>query len=1452
MKKIISFCALLSLLITTNFWFYQTFAVDTNQQNTPWTMQKARHLAKKTLMWATLNDIQNIYDIWSAQAAVNYLFPSRNGPNRSDYETKLSELTQDPDFDANNRNDMYEYYLAKKLYDPYEAKAKLFLIFEDIFSVNVSWSKNITYLDIENTHDLLYSEMFWDYKTLVKKSLYDLESNWEYSVSQFLDLFNQSNPARPNENYARELLQLLLMWEYLPFESAETQSNRNYEETDVAALAKILVWFETNENTHDVTYNNQSNTNEKIVFLEWDFQNSYTPNYYNNETWEIDIQLLKTPIAMNNWLPDNIVDYIFAKKQNEISQFLAKKLYNFYVWENPLEIELNEISQQLLQNNFDIYTTTKWLLSNDMMYSQRSMNAIIYKTPVDLIVGTKKILWVDNLSTFRYSLSNLSWEPYMPGSIFWRDGFDENKEFFNATSVIKWSYEASKIIDEIDTSIFIDSTLSLEENITLIEQRLLWEEILSNTTRDQLLSFMLKDQQWDPIEFQPESQEYNKYYTSSLIYFILSQPEYILQSWVDIPQDTQTENTQFYWNDNKLVIIKYRWWLDWLHWVIPKDEYWKYLENRESWALQLDELVEVWDYYLNKKMSDFKSLYDNWDLKIFNRVGTPEHSRAHDTASRKMASAFSQWSLEAPWILWEFIKTEDPLKTVQLWWDKWLVFRWWQYLQIWNDWLFRVDDKTNNDFRIHKLTTLKNIYNQRNYPEKLDYVFKNGAYIWNVAESSVANGGRSWAWYNMWDNLHFAETLFDAWITNVVRIAADGWYDTHGNQKENLSNNLQKVAEKTTEFFNSVKEKHNVTVVLYSEFWRTLKINSSLGTDHWKWWGMFILSNNQEWKNQLPNKVYGNNSFINAQANRLWVWIDYRSIYKKIYETLYNKDITQSLGWEFEINTYIDDKTPDPKLFRIEYQREWSRLRANLKFSIDDQNYFHTQWSHIRFSYWSDINNMRNESRYTIDRYMVEDDKNLKLYMRNLSENRLYHYKIEIFDNQYNSKIIESSFTTPEYKSWQDLSINLNKNTFLSQYDNTNIQNNLLLENPLVLSSTGSMQYFINENIKLEATWETLINKLESNSWSIWNGWFMLPNEIDKDIFIKNSSHLNNIKLSNIKNIEKIIHVWSDVLWVWMNLNKPVDLKINWINSNIKYWVIHSIDWIDWEKMNQTNITQWNNQLIIQTNHFSYFAVVELDENLNIKTNENQNNDQTNENDTGNSTGWSSSWSHTPKKDNCPYWDYSKSYYDRTCGKDYTAKEIYRLANSYEIRNNLSYNIENDQINNALEELELYDSWKFDIFNEIFSQININSSDQKNLLKFLRQDVTHMQVKEYNIYYVQSSNRNKSFKSIAQILTQQWYKKEYEKNLIDSFNSLWLTLAIKENLELTNSTQWNIKTLLVEKINSFKYNFKQAEKNKKTYNYIIPKKVQNTQDSEKTPAYYRTRKEEIIKKHKQK
>jgi uncharacterized protein (DUF1501 family) len=49
-----------------------------------------------------------------------------------------------------------------------------------------------------------------------------------------------------------------------------------------------------------------------------------------------------------------------------------------------------------------------------------------------------------------------------------------------------------------------------------------------------------------------------------------------------------------------------------------------------------------------------------------------------------------------------------------------------------------------------------------------------------------------------------------------------------------LDKNFKKISERTADFYNRVKDKHNVTIIMYSEFGRTNKSNSSNGTDHGK------------------------------------------------------------------------------------------------------------------------------------------------------------------------------------------------------------------------------------------------------------------------------------------------------------------------------------------------------------------------------------------------------------------------------------------------------------------------------------------------------------------------------------------------------------------------------------------------------------------------------------------
>jgi Protein of unknown function (DUF1501) len=93
-----------------------------------------------------------------------------------------------------------------------------------------------------------------------------------------------------------------------------------------------------------------------------------------------------------------------------------------------------------------------------------------------------------------------------------------------------------------------------------------------------------------------------------------------------------------------------------------------------------------------------------------------------------------------------------------------------------------------------------------------------------------------------------------------------------------------------TRFFNEVKDTQDVTIVIFSEFGRTIFMNGDMGTDHGNGGGMYVISSNKNLLNSLPSSTYGNMSIQNARGNYLGVGIDYRSVYSKIYNSLYGID----------------------------------------------------------------------------------------------------------------------------------------------------------------------------------------------------------------------------------------------------------------------------------------------------------------------------------------------------------------------------------------------------------------------------------------------------------------------------------------------------------------------------------------------------------------------------------
>lgn len=68
-------------------------ALQTDERASPWTREKATHLAQITLFNANKTTIDALYAAGSASAAVNMIFPDVNGSDRTNFNAAITNYT---------------------------------------------------------------------------------------------------------------------------------------------------------------------------------------------------------------------------------------------------------------------------------------------------------------------------------------------------------------------------------------------------------------------------------------------------------------------------------------------------------------------------------------------------------------------------------------------------------------------------------------------------------------------------------------------------------------------------------------------------------------------------------------------------------------------------------------------------------------------------------------------------------------------------------------------------------------------------------------------------------------------------------------------------------------------------------------------------------------------------------------------------------------------------------------------------------------------------------------------------------------------------------------------------------------------------------------------------------------------------------------------------------------
>lgn len=163
-------------------------------------------------------------------------------------------------------------------------------------------------------------------------------------------LNNQQNRKKqPNENFARELMELF------------TLGRGNYTEKDVKEAARAFTGWSFELGTGAFTKRGNLHDNDEKTFFD----------------------------KQGNLDGEDIIDAILDKK--ECAYFISGKVLRFFMTENPDSVLIKEYGDDLLNNGYDIKKTLLKLISTEAFYQTKYQYQKI-KSPIELIANINRLL----------------------------------------------------------------------------------------------------------------------------------------------------------------------------------------------------------------------------------------------------------------------------------------------------------------------------------------------------------------------------------------------------------------------------------------------------------------------------------------------------------------------------------------------------------------------------------------------------------------------------------------------------------------------------------------------------------------------------------------------------------------------------------------------------------------------------------------------------------------------------------------------------------------------------------------------------------------------------------------------------------------------------------------------------------------------------------------------------
>ncbi len=306
----------------------------------PWNKFMVTHLLGRTMFGATVAQVNSVLSL-SPSEAVDLLFQPYASP-----DPPGTWVTEAPNFSSSfnsQRTSQLRTWWVRLMYEqPVSIREKMTLFWHNHFVSEAGTVIVPQYMYMQNV--LLRNNCVGNFKDLAK------QVNRDPAMLIYLD-GRYNVVGNPNENYAREFLELF------------TMGIGNYTETDIREAARALTgWILSGLGS---------------IFVP-------SRHDYGNKTF-----LGET----GNFDDNDIADIVF--NQPVTAKFICAKIYKNFVHQNAdisyAQPVIDEMADILRSNNYEIAPLMKTLLKSKLFYSENTISSLV-KNPIDLMLGSVKML----------------------------------------------------------------------------------------------------------------------------------------------------------------------------------------------------------------------------------------------------------------------------------------------------------------------------------------------------------------------------------------------------------------------------------------------------------------------------------------------------------------------------------------------------------------------------------------------------------------------------------------------------------------------------------------------------------------------------------------------------------------------------------------------------------------------------------------------------------------------------------------------------------------------------------------------------------------------------------------------------------------------------------------------------------------------------------------------------